>query len=171
MAGALIDENGFAYSVASWDGSQWESLELVAHWVATLVEHNGRPGCRWWQRFGVGRRTMESPGESWQHRGCGSFPGAASRSAFSSGANVYRWNGSAWSTLGTLDRANALALYRGELVAGTLARNGGVARWTGSTWSVLEGGTDGQVYELLAHDDQLYAGGDLTRAGTVAVVN
>ena len=91
--------------------------------------------------------------------------------------NIARWNGSAWSALGTgaNSRVRALevfndgsgsALYAGGLFSiagGTSASH--VARWNGSAWSAPGGTFSGssEVLALRGHDDgsapALYAGG------------
>ncbi|MDO7875479.1 T9SS type A sorting domain-containing protein [Hymenobacter sp. ASUV-10] len=96
---------------------------------------------------------------------------------------VAKWDGSAWSSLGTgLNgrgasnfgvRALALApngdLYAaGNFSAADSTPVSNIARWNGSTWSALGTGlSGGQVRALaLAPNGDLYAGGDFTQAGT-----
>src|SRR5262249_30987977 len=69
--------------------------------------------------------------------------------------HVARWNGSAWSSLGsgtdgvvqvltTFDDGNGRALYAGGFFtsAGSVPA-GGIARWDGASWSALGAGTNG----------------------------
>ena len=93
-----------------------------------------------------------------------------------------RWNGSAWSTLGTSFNftVNALQVMpNGDLVAGGgfSSNTGGpgmqgLARWNGSTWSSIGGGltNDGYVTSLaLASNGDLIVGGSFTSIGSPAV--
>ena len=96
--------------------------------------------------------------------------------------DIARWNGEAWSALGsgtsggriyalaTFDDGSGPALY----AAGDFTSAGGlaavdVARWDGSTWSAVGSGTDGQINALEVFDDgsgpALYAAGYFTQAG------
>lgn len=97
--------------------------------------------------------------------------------------NIARWNGSAWSALGsgTNGRVNALAIGSdGALYAGgafTTASGlgvGAIARWQDGQWNPLgtglrEGGAE--VMALVAHKGEIYAGGNFARAGEVATLN
>jgi hypothetical protein len=97
---------------------------------------------------------------------------------------VAKWDGAAWSALGSGlgARAHALAVFDpggGEqlYVGGQFTLAGGapaahLARWDGSSWSKPLGGSiDDDVYALAAFDDgtgagpSLFAGGDFTLAG------
>ncbi|MCB9886521.1 MAG: hypothetical protein H6838_13590 [Planctomycetes bacterium] len=82
---------------------------------------------------------------------------------------VARWNGTAWSSIGSLNSAatvRALAtLPNGDLVAGGTL---GLQRWNGTSWVPLGGGTNNHVHclQLLANGD-LLAGGEFTIAGGI----
>ncbi|MCP4655583.1 MAG: hypothetical protein GY856_09215 [bacterium] len=99
--------------------------------------------------------------------------------------NVVRWDGTAWSALGSpagVDGAvEALAVYDdggGEAlyVAGEFTTTAGglevnnIARWDGTSWSALDGssgtGTSDRINTLLAYDD---GGGEALYAGTTFV--
>ncbi len=90
--------------------------------------------------------------------------------------NIAKWNGSAWSALGTgmNSTVNALAVSGTDLYAGgDFTTAGGVsanriAKWNGSAWSPLGTGVDGYVGALAVSGTDLYAGGDFTTAGGVA---
>jgi len=88
---------------------------------------------------------------------------------------VAKWNGSAWSALGSGTNAGVLALAldgSGNLYAGGEFTTAGgapanyVAKWNGSAWSALGSGTN-EVVSALALDGSgsLYAGGSFTTAG------
>ncbi len=94
---------------------------------------------------------------------------------------VARWNGSAWSTLGTSpnDGTNgwvqAIALSGSNVfIGGYFSMAGGatadfVAQWNGSSWSPLGSGTNSIVLGLAVLGSDLYAGGYFTTAGGTAV--
>jgi hypothetical protein len=94
---------------------------------------------------------------------------------------VARWNGVAWSTLGSgMDNTvYALAvLPNGDLVAaGSFLSAGGVsvsriARWDGSAWASLGSGVNGTVYALIVlPNGDVIAGGDFTSAGGVSAIH
>jgi len=100
---------------------------------------------------------------------------------------VAKWDGNAWSALGSgiggHDNAsvNALAVSGTDLyvggqwftaAGGTPATN--IAKWDGSAWSALGtgiGAGGGGVLALAVNGTNLYAGGDFTRAGPVTTAN
>jgi hypothetical protein len=99
---------------------------------------------------------------------------------------VARWNGSAWSPMGTgggMDGMNgqvrALLVGRSNTLyaAGEFTQAGGlvisrIARWTGSSWASLGSGINGPVNALaMDANGVLYAGGLFTTAGGVAATN
>ena len=113
-----------------------------------------------------------------------STPGATFTTAGGVAANhIAKWNGSAWSALGSGmggDRCQlvyALAvdgagnLYAGGYftTAGGVAANH-IAKWNGSAWSALGSGMSDGAVAALAVDGagNLYAGGYFTTAGGVA---
>jgi len=97
--------------------------------------------------------------------------------------NIARWNGKAWSCLGTgttngVDGtvyALAVAGNGGVYTGGNFTHAGGIAanwiaKWNGTTWSVLGVGTtngvNGTVTALaVAGNGDVYAGGEFTQAG------
>jgi len=96
-----------------------------------------------------------------------------------SASRIAKWNGSAWSALGTgMDYAVWTLAFdsSGNLYAGgSFTTAGGVsanyiAKWNGSAWSALGSGV-GATVRALAIDSSgnLYAGGDFTTAGGVSV--
>jgi len=56
-------------------------------------------------------------------------------------------------------------MHNGELYAGGLFTTAGgnpalnIAKWNGSSWSALGPGLEGQVYDLISYNGNLYAGG------------
>jgi formylglycine-generating enzyme required for sulfatase activity len=89
--------------------------------------------------------------------------------------NIAKWNGSAWSALGSGMNYQVYALAldgSGNLFAGgTFEKAGGnaanrIAKWNGSAWSALGSGMNNFVYALAVDGaGNLYAGGEFTTAG------
>jgi hypothetical protein len=90
--------------------------------------------------------------------------------------HIAKWNGSAWSALGTgmNSYVMGLALSGTDLYAGGVFTTAGgvtanhIAKWDGSAWSALGVGMDSTVYALSASGTDLYAGGVFTTAGGMA---
>jgi hypothetical protein len=103
-----------------------------------------------------------------------------------SAANVARWDGTSWSSLGSGTNGTVLDLVEYDdgsgpalYACGDFTRAGGVsargvARWDGS-WSGFTGGGNFRVNCLGVYDDgggpELYVGGPFTRAGGVPALN
>ena len=94
--------------------------------------------------------------------------------------NIAKWNGSAWSALGSgYERRSvrALAVSGTNLYAGGYFTTAGgvpanyIAKWNGSAWSALGSGMNGAVSALAVSGTDLYAGGYFTTAGGVAANN
>ena len=93
---------------------------------------------------------------------------------------IAKWDGSAWSALGSGMNNNvyALAVSGSNLYAGGSFTGAGgmvanrIAKWDGSIWSALgtgmDGGDDTSVYALAVRGSDLYAGGSFTTAGGVS---
>ncbi|WP_226163450.1 hypothetical protein [Hymenobacter terricola] len=163
MAGGVA-----ANSVAKWNGTTWNPLGAGLS--------GGAPG-RFVNIYGLavaGNGDVYAGGDFTQ---TGSF----------SASYVAKWNGTAWSALGTgagnglngIVYAVAVAgngdVYAGGqfTMAGGVAANY-VAKWNGTTWSPLGAGLSsansyGYVYTLaVAGNGDVYAGGQFTMAGGVA---
>jgi len=154
--------------IAKWDGAKWRPLG------SGLVGPNNNAA------YHVNALTTFDDGSGPVLIAAGNFIKAGGVSA----VDIARWNGSAWSALGsgtngvvnalaTFDDGNGPALY----AAGDFSTIGGVsaidvARWNGSSWSALGSGTNGSVSALAFYDDgngpALYATGQFTLAGGVA---
>lgn len=91
-------------------------------------------------------------------------------------SNIAKWDGSAWSALGSgLDGwVYALAVSGADLfVGGNFTEAGGesanrIALWSGGVWSTLGSGMDDTVLALGLSGSGVYAGGRFTTAGGVA---
>ncbi len=94
---------------------------------------------------------------------------------------VAKWNGSAWSALGSglggisYPNVLTLALSGTNLYAGGVFTTAGgnpatnIAKWDGNVWSGLGPGMNNYVRALALSGTNLYAGGDFTTAGGVNV--
>lgn len=97
-----------------------------------------------------------------------------------SASSVARWDGTAWTALGSGVGGTVRSLAVGAdglvYVGGSFTRAGEVAasrvaRWDGAAWSALESGTNSTVQSLaIGADGSLYAGGAFSTAGGVAAV-
>ena len=169
-AGSFTTAGGVpARRVARWDGSAWSALGagMSSGAVSTLAVLD--PG------DGSGPAL---------HAG-GFFTNAGGQSA----NYVARWDGRAWSPLdvGTSGWVRTLVVFDDGAGVGSSLFAGGffleaggavvnrIARWDGGAWSPLGSGFSARVHWLVVHDDgggggpALYAGGDFTSAGPVAV--
>ena len=157
-AGGLFTTAGgvAANRIARWDGSAWSALGSgmgsdspmsIAYVSALAVDGAG---------------NLYAGGEFATAGGV-----AANR--------IAKWDGSAWSSLGSgidggvqalaFDGAGNLYAGGGFSTAGGVAANC-IAKWDGSSWSALGSGTIGQVNALaLDGTGNLYAGGWFTTAG------
>jgi len=201
--------------IAKWDGTAWSAVGGgVNGYVSELgvFDDGSGPGlyaggsftsaggvsasriARWngssWSALGTGiagPSTVESMAVFDDGAGPALYVGGTFLSAGGITANrIARWNGSAWSSLGSgtscwvaalavFDDGAGPALYAG----GCFATAGGVAvnyvaRWKSGTWSAVAGGMGGggglpYVHALAVFDDgagaALYAAGGFTTAG------
>jgi hypothetical protein len=96
-------------------------------------------------------------------------------------ANIARWNGTSWSSLGAGLNEIVYALERmpnGDVIAaGTFSAAGavsvsGLARWDGAGWSPVVGGLVGDAFALKQlPDGSLIVGGVFTAAGSINASN
>jgi hypothetical protein len=146
--------------LAKWDGNTWSSLGGVSGVIS-----NTTPSVF---ALAVNETDLYVGGD---------FSMAGGVSA----TNIAKWNGSAWSALGSgiPGGVRALAvsgtnLYAGGgfTIAGGVPANG-IARWDGSAWSALgsgiKGGPSPGIRTLVVSGTNLYAGGWFTTAGGVTV--
>jgi trimeric autotransporter adhesin len=97
---------------------------------------------------------------------------------------IAKWNGTAWSGLGSgitggllgIGTVRALTVYNGELIAGGYFKIAGgdsvnyIAKWNGTAWSPLGSGMSGAapyVEALAVFNNELYAGGTFDSSGGV----
>ncbi len=203
VAGEFSSIDGVAAQrIARWDGENWwplgsgltdgvyagtgESLavyggELV---VGGLFDHAGGVAAqdiaRWngaaWAPLGAGldgtsfnRHVYTLLVQEATLLAGGSFTLAGGAPA----GHLARWNGTAWTTLGTgLDGSvTSLVAYAGRVVAGGVFHAAGgapaerIAAWDGAQWSPLGSGMDDTVRSLAVADGTLFAGGLFSQAG------
>lgn len=159
-----------ASRVAKWNGTAWSAL---------IGPFNGTNG------------TVTALLGTDAASGVGNFlyvGGAFTTAGGNSALRIARWNGSAWSAMGSgfngpvltmavFNDGSGPALYAG----GAFTENGPgtqtfgyIARWSHATssWSTVGGGMDGPVLSLRVFDDgtgpALYAGGEFNTAGGVS---
>ncbi len=146
-----------ANNFAKWNGGEWTSVG-----GGSGVINNDNSDSH------VAAITLDA-GEMLYAAGCFDIAGNASTQ------NIAKWNGSAWSPLGSGVDDGVLALAAhpdGNLyAAGWLTSAGGksvnhIAKWDGSEWSALGEGANHRI-NALAVDGRgtLYTGGDFTMAG------
>ncbi|MEI7979611.1 MAG: T9SS type A sorting domain-containing protein [Bacteroidota bacterium] len=97
-----------------------------------------------------------------------------------SASNIAKWNGTAWSALGSgitgsntgsNSQVKSMAVYNGELyVGGDFTTAGGVsanyiAKWNGTTWSAVGSGTNNWVSSMAVYNGVLYVGGNFSAGG------
>lgn len=222
-AGGSFEAAGstIANNVAKWNGTQWVALgagvdgEVMA--LALDGDGNLYVGGDFTMAGGiVANRIAKWNGTAWSALGTGvTANGASFRSEidalvvdtsgnlyaggyFTTAGNVAvkhiaKWNGTAWSALGTgvvsegtyidgqvltlaLDGSGNLYAGGRFTKAGDVAANN-VAKWNGTAWSALGAGITGTesyggIFELVIDgNSSLYVGGFFTEAGSVAANN
>jgi hypothetical protein len=88
--------------------------------------------------------------------------------------NIARWDGAAWSALGSglSSPPTALAEHNGDLyAAGAFVPAHNLVKFDGSQWAPVTGGITGDVAALASYNGGLYAGGSITQAGSAVVSN
>jgi hypothetical protein len=150
--------NSTANHVAKWNGSAWSALG------------NGVDGNV--DALAVSGSDVYVGGNFTQI--CGN---AACNSGNTTANRVAKWNGSAWSTLGSgvNGTVDALAVSGSDVyvggeftqVCGYLCLIGNntvnhIAKWNGSAWSALGSGVNDVVYALAVSGSNVYAGGRFT---------
>jgi Tol biopolymer transport system component len=197
--------------IARWNGSAWSdvgsgvggafpsvlALEVVGNDLyvgGEFTEAGGQTAnkiARWngssWSALGSGSANGVSPANFISVRaikaaGSDLYVGGDFREAGGQPANgIARWNGSAWSSLGSgagngvNNIVYALAVSGSDLfVGGGFSEAGGqpisgVARWNGSAWLPLgtleQNGVNGSVRAIAVNGTDVFVGGSFTRAG------
>jgi hypothetical protein len=156
LAGGIAANN-----IAKWNGSAWSPLGSGM---------NGGPICILYAL------TIDGSGNLYAGGMFTSAGGIATN-------NIARWNGSAWSPLGSGTSGGEPFSYIHNLVldgsgniyaGGEFTEAGGIAasriaKWNGSAWSPIGNETDGAILALAVDGSgNLYAGGRFTQAGGIA---
>ncbi|MCX7044857.1 MAG: hypothetical protein NTX50_05115 [Candidatus Sumerlaeota bacterium] len=205
--GAFVHANLSAVNhIAKWDGASWSALGTGTGGEVFALAADGAGNVYAGGNFTVAGETSANNianwnGSSWSALGMGmrneseSSPAKVESLALDKAGNLYaggnfttagatlasniaKWNGSAWSALGTgINGYDVLALAEdgaGNLYAGGNfgaaggAPTGNIAKWNGSSWSALavQKGIGGYVYALAPDGaGAVYAGGDFLIAG------
>ena len=195
--GHTLGTNGGVDALAVFDDGGGEKIFAAGDFTAAGSTRAGRiarlDGDRWSALAGGG--IGGSPDEYGRVRALAVWDDGAGSALFAGGrfsaagqapaANIARWDGSSWSTLGagiqggTYDAVRALASFDDGsgsrlFVGGEISAAGGMpvnnlAAWDGHAWSDVGGGTDGTVTCLASFDDGsgpvLFVGGYFTSAG------
>jgi hypothetical protein len=203
-----------ANNIARWNGAEWSPLGSgVSNAVLALTVFDDGAGPAlyaggWFTAAGgvAANNIARWNGTAWSHLGSGMggpSPAVHSLTVFDDGtgpalyaggwftaaggvaaSRIARWDGSAWSPLGSgvVGGAEALTVFNdgtgpalyagGAFTSQTVLR---IARWDGTAWSPLGSGLNDWVYALTVFDDgtgpALYAGGQFTTAGGVGASN
>jgi hypothetical protein len=150
--------------IAKWNGSSWSTLGSGIAWITYSLGH---------------------------YNGDLIAGGLFSTAGGISANSIARWDGTNWYPFGSGMGATpvgynyvfALAEYNGSLYAGGMYDYAGgvlahsIAKWDGSTWTDLQGGVwygGSNVYAvnaLTVYNNDLYAGGIFTSAGSAGVAH
>lgn len=177
---------GGTFGVARWNGVQWSHFGSIGAVAALAMHPSGALVAAGSNNhiavFDFTTSTWSSPGGGVPHpayavavRPNGEIV-VAVREIFSAVEHVHRWNGVAWSLLGTVGGGNLMTLstlLNGDVLAvGGFTSIGGVplqhlARWNGTTWSVytqspIAGGYP--IAAVLPNGDVVFGGLTLTYA-------
>jgi hypothetical protein len=198
--------------IAKWDGTAWSALGTggtgglngvlalaigpdgtvyaagdftsmggVAN-TAGVAKWNGAA----WSAMGTGITGGTATAEAWAFGTDGSlYCGGAwtTMGGVANTAGIAKWNGTAWSALGTGATGGAVqALVTGQdgsiYAGGGFTAMGGVAntlkiaRWNGTAWSALGTGITGSISAMaVGPDGSLYIAGIITAAGGITVSN
>jgi hypothetical protein len=198
-----------AYNVARWDGTAWSRLWTGTNGQVEILQlcPNGTGGhdlyaggnftlaggvtvnriARWngtaWSALGTGMNSYVEA-IAFADNGAGGYDIYAAGQFTTAGGvaanRIARWDGTAWSALGTglngfVDEllvttagAGSLEMYVGGgfTTAGDLPV-GNVAKWDGTSWSALGSGLDASVHAIGLRDGILHVGGNFLNAGGV----
>jgi hypothetical protein len=163
VGGSFTSAGGVvANNIARWDGTSWSALGTGTSgnggWVRAI---------RSYTPSGFGPGPMIYAGGDFTNAG-----GVAVNF-------IARWNGTAWSALGTTVGTSggvfAMTEYNGNLVVGGAFPTAGmvtcnfIANWNGTAWSAIgpiaSPGVNSTVRALLVDGGALYVGGSFTSAG------
>jgi hypothetical protein len=144
VGGATI--GGYTAALARWNGASWNYIPLYNTVTALAVEG---------ANLYVSGNFSQAPG------------GVAVN-------GLAKWDGSAWSALGTglLAPVTAMAVSGTDLYAASSGPGtNSLDKWNGTAWTSLSGGLNGPVQALAVSGADVYAAGTFTAIGGVAASN
>lgn len=157
MGNYAVVKDGMVYvatvGIMTWDGTNWATLSGLTGTVEALV-FSGT------DLYAVGSLTVTGVGS----------------------ANVAKWNGTAWTSMGSFASGiiNAAVMHEGELyVGGSITSNpfNSIAKWNGTSWVTVGNGVLGgtsiseRVMTLASIGGTLYVGGNYTSSGGLGARN
>lgn len=189
VAGGYVDSAGGMpiHKVAKWNGTSWSAMgtDCPISTVNCFAVHNGElyaggqgsgavkvcvakwDGTNW-----IGLDTEGSNTDVWSLVSYnGNLYAGGSFSSFngSGAAGVAKWDGSAWSDIGSgfglFDIVRALAVFNNKLyIGGGFTTAGGVpasniVSWDGTNYTALAGGVNAGVQSLYSYGSKLFVGG------------
>jgi hypothetical protein len=145
-------------NIAKWNGSIWSSVGFKAGYnygIDAITEYNGE--------IYIGGSFSDTLGNT---------------------MNIARWDGVNWKSVGGgfhggTDEVSSMVVYKNELyVAGSFTVAHGnpgnyIAKWNGTNWTDVGGGvmglygSNGQIFEIKVHNNELYVVGGFSFAGGV----
>jgi hypothetical protein len=186
-----------ANGIAKWDGNAWSVLGSGFSNGVTALATSGNV-----LYAGVNNYVAKWDGIAWSVLGSGMTGGGgpfnfvfvkalavAGTNLYAGGAftmadgtaanNIAKWDGTAWSALGSgVDSwVYALAVSDTNLYAGGFFATAGgipanrIGKWDGIAWSALGSGMVGSVHALAVSGNDVYAGGDFTTTDGTAASN
>jgi trimeric autotransporter adhesin len=157
----------FANDIAEWDGSAWSALGPVGNGL----DHGGYSYTKL-SRFNITSVCgLAASGTNIYAQG--TFFTAGGIYAY----DIAKWDGSAWSALGSGVAGSAIAVSGMDVyVGGIFSSAGGVpanaiAKWDGSAWSALGSGIAGEVNTIAICGTSVYVGGMFKKAGGIFANN
>ena len=166
MLALAVDPAGTLYAGGAFTQADGATANYMARWDGTT-----------WAPLGSGMQGATSPyvyALAVDVAGDLVAGGAFTTAGGTAAPDIARWDGAAWSGLGTGlagGRVHALAVTgMGEVLAGGSFTEAGrvatsrVARWSGGRWHALGEGVDGTVFAVTPAgvSGQIYAGGSFT---------
>jgi hypothetical protein len=181
MGSAVIGLNGpdvYALAVSGTDLYAGGKFTMAG---GTEANHVAKWNGRSWSALGLGmggRFSSEVQVNALAVSGTDLYAGGNFETAGGTAAkSIAKWNGTAWSVLGSgiSGSVHALAISGHDLYAGGRFTTAGgtaanyIAKWDGTAWSALGSGVGGlylsPVYALAVSGTDLYVGGDFKTAG------
>lgn len=192
--------------VHRWDGTTWTNIGIISGMVSNGLQVYDIALDASGNLYALGQFVQMNGitvngiakwnGTSWSALGSGIGPsvnGIFGRSVISIGNNIYisgyfttvggvsvnniaKWNGSAWSALGSgTDGITFITAQGTDIIAcGTFTNAGGivanhVARWNGSSWSTMGAGFNLEAHTVVSYSNDIYVGGLFTQSGATPI--